>query len=159
MFISCARGRGGEMDLPRSLVMSSSRLAARTAPFLPVKTISVDPPEGTNLIKLSFSIVNSAFIDVSIAHNLFHGTSGAKSTDYHGSCSFLLIHLCWNVSFCSYLCFSRQLRWFGAKELIKKYFFNATVKPWKCSGNIAATLYTDEENTYLRTRCFLLHDM
>jgi hypothetical protein len=73
-------GGGGGGDLPRILVMSSSRLAARTAPFLPVKTI--DPPEGINYMKLSFSIVNSALIDVSITHNLFHGTSGANSADY-----------------------------------------------------------------------------
>ncbi len=34
-------------------------------------------------IKLSFGIVNNVFIDVFIAHNLFHGTSGAKPADYH----------------------------------------------------------------------------
>jgi hypothetical protein len=44
--------------------------------------------------------------------------SGMKSAGYHGSCSFLSIHLYWNVSFCFYLCFSRQLRRFGAKKLI-----------------------------------------
>jgi hypothetical protein len=36
--------------------------------------------------KLSKNIVNSARIDVSIAHYFFHGTSGSKSTFYHGSC-------------------------------------------------------------------------
>ena len=47
--------------------------------------------------------------------HLFHGMSGAKSADYHGSCSFLSIYLSWNVSFCFYLCFGTQLRGFGAK--------------------------------------------
>jgi hypothetical protein len=75
------------------------------------------------MFKLSFNIVNSALIDVSIAHYLFHGTSGAKSTYYHGSCSFLLIQLCSNVCYCFYLCFSRQMRQLEAKELIKKMFF------------------------------------
>ncbi len=32
--------------------------------------------------------------------HLFHGMSDAKSADYHGSCSFLSIYLCWSVSFC-----------------------------------------------------------
>jgi hypothetical protein len=36
---------GGGRDLPRSLVMSLSRLAARTVLFLPVKTVSADPAE------------------------------------------------------------------------------------------------------------------
>jgi hypothetical protein len=39
-------GRGG--DLPGSLVMSSSRLAARTVSFLHVKIVSADPPEARN---------------------------------------------------------------------------------------------------------------
>jgi hypothetical protein len=56
--ISCTRGQhdgrtravpggggGEEMDLPRSLVMSSSRLAVRTVPFFPVNIVSADPPE------------------------------------------------------------------------------------------------------------------
>ncbi len=73
--------------------------------------------------------------------HLFHGMSGAKSADYHGSCSFLSICLCWNLSFCSYLCFGTQLRRFGQKNFSKKLFFNVTVKLLKCSGNIAATLY------------------
>ncbi len=47
--------------------------------------------------------------------HLFHGMSGAKSADYHGSWSFLSIYLCWNVSFCFYLCFGTQLGRFGAK--------------------------------------------
>jgi hypothetical protein len=55
--------------------------------------------------------------------HLFHGMSGAKSADYHGSCSFLSIYLCWNVSFCFYLCFGMQLRRFGAKEFFKKVIF------------------------------------
>jgi hypothetical protein len=58
----------------------------------------------------------------------FHGMSGAKSADYHGSCSFLSIYLCWNVSFCFYLCFGTQLRRLGAKEFFKKVIFNATGK-------------------------------
>jgi hypothetical protein len=39
---------GGWGDLPRSMVMSLSRLAARAAPFLSVKTASADPPEAKN---------------------------------------------------------------------------------------------------------------
>jgi len=42
------------------------------------------------MFKLYCNIVNSALIDVSIAHYLFHGTSGGKSTYYHGSWSFPL---------------------------------------------------------------------
>jgi hypothetical protein len=53
-----------------------------------------------SIFQTFFNIVNTALIDVSIANNLFHGMSGAKSADYHGSCSFLSIHLFWNVSFC-----------------------------------------------------------
>ncbi len=55
--------------------------------------------------------------------HLFHGMSGAKSADYHGSCSFLLVYLCLNVSFCFYLCFGTQLRWLWAKEFSKKVIF------------------------------------
>ncbi len=73
--------------------------------------------------------------------HLFHGMSGAKSADYHSSWSFLSIYLCWNVSFCIYLCFGTQLGRFGAKEFFKIVFFNVTVKLWKCSENIAATIY------------------
>jgi hypothetical protein len=40
--------RGGRRDLPWSLVISLSRLAARTVLFLPVKTVSADPPEAIN---------------------------------------------------------------------------------------------------------------
>ncbi len=58
--------------------------------------------------------------------HLFHVMSGAKSADYHGSCSFLSIYLCWNVSFCFYLYFGTQLRRFGAKEFFKKVIFNVT---------------------------------
>jgi hypothetical protein len=55
--------------------------------------------------------------------HLFYVMSGAKSADYHGSCSFLSIYLCWNVSFCFCLCFGSQLRWFWAKEFFKKVIF------------------------------------
>ncbi len=55
--------------------------------------------------------------------NLHHGTSGAKSGDCPCSCAFLLIHLCWNVTVSFYLCFSRQLRRFCGKKLIKKIIF------------------------------------
>jgi hypothetical protein len=127
MLISCSPVGGGGRDLLRSLVMSLSRVAARTVLFLPVKTVSADPPEAI-IFQTFFNIVNTTLIDVSIANNLIHGISGAKSADCHGSCSFLLIHLYWYVSFCFYLCFSRQLRQFGAKKLIKKIIFNATVK-------------------------------
>jgi hypothetical protein len=96
-------GGGGGRDLPWSLVMSLSRMAARTVLFLSVKTVSADPPEAIN-----FS-------------NFFQPRK-------HCSCSFLSIHLYWNVSFCFYLCFSRQLKRFGAKKLISKIIFNATVK-------------------------------
>ncbi len=60
--------------------------------------------------------------------HLFHGMSGAKSADYHGSCSFLSIYLCWNESFCFYLCFGTQLRWLGTKEFFKKVTFYVTMK-------------------------------
>ncbi len=49
--------------------------------------------------------------------------SGAKSADYHGSCSFLSIYLFWNVYFFLYAGIGTQLRRFGAKELFKKVFF------------------------------------
>jgi hypothetical protein len=55
--------------------------------------------------------------------NLHHGTSGAKSEDCPCSCAFLLIHLCWNVTVSFYLCFSRRLRRFCGKKLIKKIIF------------------------------------
>ncbi len=47
------RGGGGRRDLPWSLVMSLSRLAARTVLFLPVKTVSADPPEAIKLFSTS----------------------------------------------------------------------------------------------------------
>jgi hypothetical protein len=56
--------------------------------------LSADPPEAINFFKLSFIIVNWVLIEVSIAHCLIISTSGAKSRDYPGSCSSLLIHLC-----------------------------------------------------------------
>ncbi len=37
--------------------------------------------------------------------------------------------------------FGTQLRWFCAKNSLKLQFFNASVKLWNCSGNIAATMY------------------
>ncbi len=86
-------------------------------------------------------ILNSILIEVSIAHCFIHGMSGVKSEYYPCSCSSLLISLCRYVSFCFSLWFSWQLRQFGAKELIKIWFFNAMTKLWNCSENIAATLY------------------
>jgi hypothetical protein len=41
--------------------------------------------------------------EVSIAHNHFHGMSGAKSGDCPCSYGFQLVHLCRNVSVCFYL--------------------------------------------------------
>ncbi len=61
--------------------------------------------------------------------NLYHGTSGTKSGDCPCSCAYLLIHLCWNVTVSFYLCFSRQLRRFCGKKLLKNII--ATVKHWK----------------------------
>ncbi len=49
--------------------------------------LSADPPEAINLIKLPCIIVNCL-------HSIIPSTSGAKSRDYSGSCSSLLIHLC-----------------------------------------------------------------
>jgi hypothetical protein len=46
--------------------------------------------------------------------------SGANPADNHGSCTFLLLHLCLNVSFSFCLRFGKQLSRFGTKEKIKK---------------------------------------
>jgi hypothetical protein len=54
---------------------------------------------------------------------LYLGTSGAKPRDYPCSYSFLLIHLCRNVTVRFYLCFTRQLRWFCEEKLTKKIIF------------------------------------
>jgi hypothetical protein len=54
---------------------------------------------------------------------LYLGTSGAKPRDYPCSYTFLLIHLCRNVSVRFYLCFTRQLRWICEKKLTKKIIF------------------------------------
>jgi hypothetical protein len=54
---------------------------------------------------------------------LFLGTSGAKARHYPCSYSFLLIHLCRNVTVRFYLCFTRQMRWFCEKKLTKKIIF------------------------------------
>jgi hypothetical protein len=55
--------------------------------------------------------------------NLYLGTSGAKPEDCPCSYTFLLIHLCRNVTVCFNLCFSRQLRCFCEKKLTKKIIF------------------------------------
>ncbi len=57
------------------------------------------------------------------ALNLYLGSSGAESGDCPCSYTFLLIHLCRNVTVCFYLCFCRQLRWFCEKKLTKKIIF------------------------------------
>ncbi len=121
MFISCAPGgRGGTCRGP--WWWASRGWWPGRFPFLMLKLCQQILQK--RYIYQTFSRHrNNAFIDVSIAHNLFHGTSGAKPADHHGSCRSLLIHLCWNMSFCFYLCFSRQLRWFWAKEFIIKFFF------------------------------------
>jgi hypothetical protein len=111
---------GGGAVLLDDVMMISGYLSASFQHYILIFVLEI--------FKLSFNIVNSALIDVSIAHFLFHGTSGAESTYCHGSCSFLLIQLCSNVYYCFYLCFGRQLRRFEAKEFIKNIFFNATVK-------------------------------
>ena len=59
---------------------------------------------------------------------LYLGMSGAKPRDYPCSYTFLLIHLCRNVTVRFYLCFTRQLRWFCEKKLTKKIFFIAMMK-------------------------------
>ncbi len=57
------------------------------------------------------------------ALKLYLGTSGAKPGDSPCSYTFLLIHLCRNVTVYFYLCFGRQLRWFCEKKLTKKIIF------------------------------------
>jgi hypothetical protein len=54
---------------------------------------------------------------------LYLGTSGAKPRDYPCFYTFLLIHLCRNVTVRFYLCFTRQLRWFCEKKFTKKIIF------------------------------------
>jgi hypothetical protein len=65
------------------------------------------------LLCSSFSIVSRALFYVSIAHNLY-AVRPARSSQIITAlnCNFLLIYLWWNVSFCFYLCFDRQLRRF-----------------------------------------------
>jgi len=62
-------------------------------------------------------------IEVSVAHNLFHGTSVAKPGDSPCSCSFLLIHLCRNVSVSFCLWLGKHLVRYGTKESIKNIIF------------------------------------
>jgi hypothetical protein len=57
------------------------------------------------------------------ALNLYLGTSGAKPGDSPCSYTFLLIHLCRNVTVCFYLCFCRQLSRFCEEKLTKKIIF------------------------------------
>ncbi len=71
--------------------------------------LSADPPEEINLFKLPCIIVNWVLIEVSIAHSLILSTSGAKSKDYPGSCSSLLIHLCRKCMFLFVSCQARSL--------------------------------------------------
>jgi hypothetical protein len=54
---------------------------------------------------------------------LYLGTSGAKPRDYPCSYTFLLIHLCRNVTVRFDLCFTRQLGWYCEKKLTKKINF------------------------------------
>ncbi len=96
-----------------------------------------------------FFIINSFFSEISIAHNLFHSTSGAKYGEWPCFCGFLLVHLCQNASVSFYLWFSKQPRWFGAKESVKNVIFNAIAKLWKCSGNMAATLYIVHTSSFI----------
>jgi hypothetical protein len=69
--------------------------------------LSADPPEAINLFKLPFIIVKF-LIEVSIAHSLILSTFGAKSRDYPGSCSSLLIHLCRKFLFLFVYCSARS---------------------------------------------------
>jgi hypothetical protein len=57
------------------------------------------------------------------ALNLYLGTSGAKPGDSPCSYTFLLIHLCRNVTVCCYLCFCRQLSRFCEEKITKKIIF------------------------------------
>jgi hypothetical protein len=57
------------------------------------------------------------------ALNLYLGVSGAKPGDCPCSYTFLLIHLCRNVTVRFYLSFGRQLRWFCEKKFTKKIIF------------------------------------
>jgi len=67
-----------------------------------------------------FSFVSCALFDVSIAHNLFQKTSGAKSAYYHGSSCFLLIYLCRNV-FLFLFMLRRTAEWVWGKRI---FFLN-----------------------------------
>jgi hypothetical protein len=52
-----------------------------------------------------------------------------KSADYHGSCSFLLMHLYWNVSFLFLFMLQQTAETVWGKKIDKKkIIFNATVK-------------------------------
>jgi len=76
------------------------------------------------------------------AHNLFHGTSGAKSGDFPCSCAFLLN--CWFIfaGMCMFVfIYATANSWDGLGKRFNIYFFNVAVQYWKRSGNIAATLY------------------
>ncbi len=75
------------------------------------------------------------------ALNLYHGTSGARSEDCPCSCAFLLIHLRPNATVCFIFLFWQKAEMVLRKKTIKILFFKRTVKLWKCSGKIAATLY------------------
>ncbi len=134
----------GVMSLP--LVMSSFRLLARKVhmqslsllyTFLLDISTSSDPPVANNSpIFLLKPVLNSALFIVFLAHN----PSGAKPVDYHSYRSFLLIYIYRTMSVCFCFCLYTELRRFvqNNKEFI--WFFNATVRLWKCSGNVAATL-------------------
>ncbi len=90
--------------------------------YLAVIIVSENPLEAINLSYFHFTIVISVLIEVSIAHNLFYGTSGAKLEDCPCSCSFLLIHFYRNVSFSFFM--ARQTAGTVWHERInKKYHF------------------------------------
>jgi hypothetical protein len=65
------------------------------------------------------------------ALNFYLGTSGAKPGDSPCSYTFLLIHLCRNVTVCFNLCFCRQLSRFCEEKLTKKIIFYCDYKALK----------------------------
>ena len=66
--------------------------------YLGLINVSTDPPEASHSLTFIYHLKKSLLTEVSIAHNHFHGTSGAKSRDYPCSYGFQLAHLCRNVS-------------------------------------------------------------
>jgi hypothetical protein len=73
--------------------------------------------------KLYCTIVTVLLLMFPTALILHLGMPGAKPRYYPCSYTFLLIHLCRNVTVHFCLCFTRQLRWFCKKKFTKKIIF------------------------------------